>query len=184
MPSLPPAHQQILSAHAALIHLAVRACHNRDHRPELDAALRAAAENGWTELARTIRAVVDGRRDPAILHGLDEEDQVIVDGILRGLNDPATLPDPNTSADPTMAAPGLAHMIQAAARGDVQALQLLSHMAEQMSRAGGQMGRLAAAIRPMINGERDPARLCRGMTPEGRGLVLDILEELGKTGIH
>ncbi len=184
MPTLPAAHQQILSAHAGLIHLVVRSCHNRDHLPELDTVLRSATENGWGELVKTIRAIVQGRRDPGILHGLDEEDQVIADAILRGLNDPASLPDPSAQADPTMAAPGLAQMIRAAASGDVQALQLLSNMAEHMSRTGGQMGRLAAVIRPMINGERDPDTLCQGMTPEGRGLVLDILEQLGKTGIH
>ena len=84
------------------------------------------------------------------------------EAILRGLQDPATLPDPEHKADPTLAAPGLAHMIHAAGRGNVQALTLVSQMAEQMSRAGGDMARIAGAIRPMINGERDPDARLRG----------------------
>ncbi len=73
---------------------------------------------------------------------------------------PRPCPTRNKKADPTLAAPGLAHMIQAAGSGNVQALTLVSQMAEQMSKVGGDMARVAGAIRPMINGERDPDKLC------------------------
>jgi hypothetical protein len=75
-------------------------------------------------------------------------------------------------------------MIHAAARGNAQALVLVGNMAEQMSRVGGSLGRLAAVIRPLINGERDPDRLCRGMDTQTSQLVLDVLSELGKLEAH
>ncbi|MGB5201224.1 MAG: hypothetical protein WBR56_15135, partial [Sedimenticolaceae bacterium] len=118
------------------------------------------------------------------LGALDEEDRVIAQAILQGLQDPRTLPDPIRKGDPTLAAPGLAQMIHAAATGDVQALTLLSQMAEQMSKVGGDMRRVAAVIRPLVNGERDPDRLCERLDTRGRQLVLQILEALGRLGRH
>jgi hypothetical protein len=94
------------------------------------------------------------------------------------------LPDPRARPDPALAAPGLAHMIQAAATGNVQALTLISNMAEQMSNVGGGMAQLAGIIRPLINGERDPDRLCKGMDAKGERLLLDILGELGRLEVH
>jgi hypothetical protein len=46
------------------------------------------------------------------------------------------------------------------------------------------MSHVAAVIRPMINGERDPDRLCERMDTRGRQLVLKILDELGKLDLH
>ena len=46
------------------------------------------------------------------------------------------------------------------------------------------MSRVAAVIRPLINGERDPDRLCKGMSTQGEQLVLDILRELGQSDVH
>ena len=57
-------------------------------------------------------------------------------------------------------------------------------MAEQMSKVGGDMRRVAAVIRPMINGERDAERLCARLDVRGRQLVLQILDELGRLGRH
>ena len=113
-----------------------------------------------------------------------ESSATLVQAVLRGLQDPSSLPNPKTQPDPKMAAPGLADMIKAAATGDAQALQMIAHMAEEMSKAGGDMAQLAAAIRPMINGERDHAKLCKNMGPQAEALVVSILEALGKHGIH
>jgi hypothetical protein len=148
--------------------------------PDLEEVLRLSAQNGWLELVAALRKILAGRRDVSVLAGLDDEDRVIVESILRGLQDPRTLPDPGAGPDPTLAAPGIAAMLHAAAGADLQALRLLGHFAEQMSRAGGEMARLAGALRPLLNGERDPERLCRGMSTQGRGLVLSILEELAR----
>jgi hypothetical protein len=83
-----------------------------------------------------------------------------------------------------MAAPGLAAMISQAAHGDSAALVVLGNMGEQMSRVGGDMARVASVLRPLINGDRDPEQLTRNMGPRSRGLVLSILEELGKLEQH
>ncbi|MCB1788287.1 MAG: hypothetical protein H6955_14370 [Chromatiaceae bacterium] len=181
---LPERDQQIVQAHAGFICEAVRLLQQTDGGPRLDALLRGAAEQGWHALVAAIRRMADGQRDLRGLDALDDEDRVIATAILSGLQDPRSLPDPTRSADPTLAAPGLAHMIHAAARGDVQALTLISQMAEQMSRAGGDLSRLAAVIRPMINGERDADRLAERLDTRGRQLLLQILEELGRLELH
>lgn len=182
--SIPDREQQIIQSHAAFICQAVEFIQQADARPRLDALLQAAADNGWGTLADMVRRFADGQRELGQIEQLDDEDRVIAEAILRGLHDPATLPDPQQKADPTLAAPGLAHMIQAAGSGNVQALTLVSQMAEQMSRVGGDMARVAGAIRPMINGERNPDKLCARMDTRGQQLVLQILDELGKLELH
>jgi len=181
---LPDRDQQIVQAHAAFICQAVEFIQRPEAADQLEALLDAAEQNGWQVLAKSIRRIAGGERELARLDGLDDEDRVIVQAILRGLQDPATLPDPQQKADPTLAAPGLAHMISEAGRGNVQALALVSQMAEQMSKVGGDMSRVAAVIRPMINGERDPGKLCSRMDARGQQLVLQILDELGKRDLH
>ena len=144
-------------------------------RPEL---MKTATDNGWHDLVRAIRLIVAGQRDVSAIQGLDVEDRVIAEAIMRGIQNPATLPDPKARPDPGMAAPGLAAMIRAAATGNVEALTLISNMADQMSRAGGSMAQLASVIRPMINGERDAKKLCKKLNDQTRQVVMGILEEL------
>lgn len=180
MNRLPPREVQIVQAHSALIHRVVQACHNRNAVPDLEEVLRASTENGWITLVRAVRQILAGRRDSGLLGGLDDEDRIIVQSILGGLQDPSSLPSLQSAGDPTMAAPGLAAMINAAAEGDPQALKLVAGMAEQMSRAGGDLARLASIIRPLVNGERAAETLCKGMSAQGRNLILSILEELAR----
>ncbi|MGD8309910.1 MAG: hypothetical protein PVG98_10750 [Chromatiales bacterium] len=170
--------------HAAFIRQVVESAQASEHRERLDELLHSAEQSGWTALVGAIRRILAGRRDTGVLGGLDEEDQVIAEAIMRGLQDPASLPDPEARADPAMAASGLAGLIQAAASGNVEALKVVSDMAGQMNRAGGQMARLAAVIRPLINGERDPDRLCKGMDGATERLVVGILDELGRLARH
>ena len=177
---LPPREQQIVRAHSGFIHRVVRACQDRGQLPALEEVLRASLANGWQDLVAAARQIVAGRRDAGLLEALDEEDRVVIGAILRGLQDPSTLPEPGPTGDPAAAAPGLAAMIHAAGSGDSQALQLIAGIAEQMSRVGGDMSRLARIIRLLVNGQRDPDILCRDMGPQGRGLVMSILEELGR----
>jgi hypothetical protein len=176
--------EQVRMAHAGLIRLVVQASQNPAARAELAPVLEQAVKAGWTELVARIRRVLQGERDPALLKGLDDEDMAILEAILAGLQDPATLPPPQAAADPTQAAPGLAQMIHAAGRGDAQALYWLSQMAEQMTRAGGDMARLGGIAKRLVDGERDPERLCRGMGAQGESLVLSLLTELGKLEHH
>jgi len=170
--------EQILAVHAAFINEVVACMQNPQRREDFEQLIKSAEDNGWNQLASSIRQISSGRRDMELLNPLDEEDQVIVESILRGLQDPATLPDPNSRPDPAMAAPGLASMIHAAATGNSQALQLTANMAEQMSRVGGSMAQLAAAIRPLINGERNPDKLCKQMDSRTEEIILGILKEL------
>ncbi len=180
-----PQHaQQIRQAQAGLINLVVQATQNAETRHELEPVLNQALEAGWTDLVPRLRRVLAGERDPSLLQGLDDEDRVILSSILAGLQDPSTLPDPNQAGDPTQAAPGLAQMIHGAAHGDAQSLHWLSQMAEQMTRAGGDMARLGAITKRLVDGERDPERLCHGMGSQGESLVTSILTELGKLERH
>jgi hypothetical protein len=181
---LPEKSQQIVLAHAGLIRAVVVACQNREQQAALEPLLEGALANGWQSLVLAIRRILAGVRDTNVLAGLDEEDHVIVEAILRGLQDPATLPDPQSRPDPGMAIPGLAGLIHAASCGDVVALQLLGDMASQMLRAGGDMARLSGILRRLVNGEHDPDVLCRGMSPRGARLVVSLIEELARLRAH
>ncbi|MBI3777665.1 MAG: hypothetical protein HY274_01915 [Gammaproteobacteria bacterium] len=182
MPALPEKDQQILAAHAGLVHAVVRTCHNRDLMPQLDQLLKLSEDNGWIRLVAVIRRILGGQRDTAVLLGLDEEDRTIAEAILRGLQNPETLPDLNAAVDPNHAAPGLASMIAASRQGNVEALKALADMAIQMRQAGGDMARLASALSQMEQGESDVEKLARGMSPAGLKLVEMIVEELRKRG--
>lgn len=181
---LTPRDEQIIQAHAAFICQVVEFARNPDARPRFEELLQSAEENGWAALAQALRRVAGGDSDLSGIAHLDEEDRVIAEAVLRGLQNPATLPDPNKRADASLAAPGLASMVHAAATGDMQALVLVGQMAEQMSRAGGDMARIAGATRPMINGERNPDVLGKGMDIRGQQLLHNILDELGKQECH
>lgn len=183
MALLMPAAEQILQAHAQFLHAVVQAILNPALRPELQGALQAAEAQGWGRLVATIRQIVDGKRDRSILLGLDDEDRVLAEAILAGIDNPASLPEIK-APDPATAAPGLAAMIAAAASGDAQAFAALANMAEQMVKAGGDMARLGANLRRLIDGERDAEQLTRGMGGLGRSLVLDILDQLARQNKH
>ena len=176
--------EQVRRVHARLICAVVQACHNAELRPPVEQLLGEARAQGWTGLVPVIRKILAGSRDAALLKVLDEEDTVIATSILQGLRDPATLPDPEADPEPQHAAPGLAHLIAQARRGDGLALEMLGNMGEQMQTVGGDMARLAATLRPLINGERDGDQLARGMGAGGRSLLRSILEELGKLETH
>lgn len=180
MTTLPEKDQQIIEAHTGLIHRVVIACQNPQLVPDLEAILKQAEENGWISLVKTMRRILGGKRDETVLRGLDEEDRIITGAILRGLQNPETLPDLHKGFDAGMAAPGLAAMIHGSRQGNLETLQLLSGMAQQMMQAGGDMARLAAVLRPMIQGEREPEKLTRGMSSQGQQLVHTILKELSK----
>ena len=185
--STPSKQEQILQVHASLINMVVETTHNAQLKPQLSQVLKSSAENGWQNLVLRIYKILEGDRSEMLLKDLDEEDAVIIEAILNGIQDPATLPVPDPkkeNANPTMAAPGIAHMIHQASAGNTQALTLVSHMAEQMSHAGGDMTKLAAIIKKLIDGERDPDILSKGMGAQGKSLVNSILEELAKIQLH
>lgn len=71
-------------------------------------------------------------------------------------------------------------MIHAASHGDNEALQALANMAEYMIQVPGDMRQLGGIINRLLQGERDPDVLCKGMGPSGEQLVLNILNELNQ----
>ncbi|MFV1973076.1 MAG: hypothetical protein ACC648_05090 [Thiohalobacterales bacterium] len=176
----PELDEQILQSHTGLIHRVVMHCNNPGSVPDIEQVLQQAEENEWARLVAVIRDIMSGNRDESILPGLDDEDKVIVESILRGLQDPSTLPELETDFDSEMAAPGIAGLVHAARNGNAQALQIIANMAKQMLQAGGDMGILAGRIRPLVEGERDADKLTENMTDKGQKLITDILEELLK----
>lgn len=185
MPTLPAKSEQIIQAHAILIVMVVKVCQNPQLLPELEPMLQHALNNGWNDLVMAIRKILKGDRSQTLLADLDDEDSVIVDAILRGLQDPSTLPSMDTKPKPDLAAPALANMIHAAGSGDAMALSMIATMAEQMTATKGDMARLGGAISKMVNNdERDPAILTKNMSERGEKLVLDILQELTKLSAH
>lgn len=180
MNTTPDAAEQILQSHAGLIHRVVMHCQNPGSIPDLEQVLQQAEDNEWTQLVTTIRSILDGKRDETLLLGLDDEDRVIIDAILKGIQDPGTLPDLEADFDSSMAAPGLASLVHASRRGNADALRILGNMAKQMLAAGGDMGILAGRMRPLVEGERDADKLTENMSEKGQKLMLDIIEELLK----
>jgi hypothetical protein len=180
----PDKREQIIQTHAGLILGVVQCIQNSDLRPQMDQALIISEQNGWGNLVAAIRKILDGSRDESLLKGLDDEDAVIAGAILKGLQDPTTLPKPDQQADATLAAPMLATLINDARRGDHNAVIMLGGMAEQMAAVGGDMANIGAILKNMIDGERDVDKLCDKVGPQGESLIVQILEELGKLEVH
>ncbi len=180
----PEKKQQILQTHASLVLAVVQTIHNAELKPHLDQVLQQSAQNGWQSLVTVINKIVAGNRDQALLNNLDEDDSVIVDSILRGLQDPETLPKVEQSGDATQAAPMFARLIDEARRGNTHSLTVLGSMAEQMVNAGGDMANLSAVLKDMIDGERSVDKLCTRMGVQGESLVTQILSELAKLDLH
>ena len=180
MNETPDTTEQILMSHTGLIHRVVMHCQNPGTVPDLEQVLQQAEENDWAQLVTVIRSIMSGSREESILLGLDEEDRVIADSILKGIQDPSTLPALEADFDSTMAAPGIAGLVHASRSGNAQALQIIADMAKQMLAAGGDMGILAGRIRPLVEGERDADKLTEKMSGKGQKLMLEIIEELLK----
>ena len=180
----PDKQQQIIQTHAGLILGVVQCIQNSDLRPQIEKALVISEQNGWDKLVAAIRKIIKGSRDDSVLIGLDDEDTVIASAILRGLQDPNTLPKPEEKPDAALAAPMLANLINEARRGDHNAVIMLGGMAEQMSMAGGDMASVGAILKDLIDGERDVDKLCDKVGPQGESLIVQILAELGKLEVH
>ena len=180
MAKLPEKALQIAQVHAQLIHSVVMACHNPALLPQLEPVLQSSQNNGWEDLVNRIRKILAGSRDTQMLIGLDEEDAAIILSILVGLQDPEQLPKPVQSDEAQYAATGLAAMIDAAGKGDAQAMAVLGDMAEQMVAAPGTIRQLGGIMRALINGERDLKILTMHMDEKGVKLVEALLEELAR----
>ena len=93
MSQMPTRQEQIVTAHAGLIVKVVKTIQNSDLLPDLQEVLRVSEENGWTDLVAAIRKILGGERELApLIVNLDEEDSVIVEAILQGIQHPAGAP--------------------------------------------------------------------------------------------
>ncbi len=178
--TLPDRTRQVIQTYAAFIHGVATACVQPQLQAQLQTVLAQAEQQGWNKLAAALRLIVAGRRDSGVYAHLDDDERIIVEAILRGIQDPSTLPDPAQTADPDAAAPGLAQMVQASAHGDPGAASALASMAEQMVKAGGDMAKLGGNLYRLVNGERDIDLLTRGMSAKGRTLIEKLLAELDR----
>ena len=175
---------QILQTHAGLIMSVVQCTQNPEIRSQLDIALKRSAQNGWESLVATVTKILNGSREESLLNNLDDEDKIVVTAILKGIQDPSTLPKPDEQANATMAAPMLAKLVSEASRGDHNAVIMLGGMADQMNAAGGDMASVGAVLKSLIDGERDNDKLCSRVGQQGESLITAILDELSKLDIH
>lgn len=175
---------QVIATHASLIVAVAEACRDGGRGSGLEPVLATLQSHGQQALAQALRAVLGGRHDETVLQGLDADQRVVVERVLQGIRNPATLPDPNACPDPAAAAPGLATMVHTAARGDHGARDVLDDMIEQMHRVGGDMAHLGRILRRLLQGERNAAALCDGTGALCHSLVLAILNELARLDQH
>ena len=172
--------EEVLQAHAGLIHRVVMHCDEPGSAPDLAEILQQAEDSDWKQLVATIRSIMSGNRDDSILQALDEEETIIIDSILRGLEDPSTLPALQADFQSNLSTIGIANLIHASCEGSAHSLNIIANLARQMLEIGGDFEIMAGHIRPMIEGERDPAKLTENMTEKGRKMMMEILAELAK----
>lgn len=170
--------EELLKLHAELLHDVVNACHDKDKQVELLAMLNEAENNGWQKLCEAIRTILSGQRDESVLDGLDEEDAILIQAILIGIENPETLPKHDLEAQRNDAAIGLASTIASACQGDPKAMELIAHMEQTFLENPTEMGAMGNAIRKMVNGERSAVTLVENMDSTSSMLIEHVLKEL------
>ena len=114
----------------------------------------------------------------ALLQGLDEEEKIIIEAILNGLEDPGTLSTVSADLNSAMAAPGIASLIHASMQGNSESINIISNLTKQMLDAGSEYAFIARCIKRMIEGERDLAKLTTDISEQEQKLITEILTEL------
>jgi len=178
MAKLPEKVKQIAIVHAQLINSVVMACQNKQLLNLLEPELIKAEQNGWIELVKRIRRILDGNRKTKLLIGLDEEDAGIILAILVGLQNPAELPKLNQVNKGQFAPDAIAKLIKAYQAADSQAIQLLDHMLIQMKNSDGDMQSMAFIIEKLTQHDLDIDAIKQQMSEQGRKLVDDLLDKL------
>jgi hypothetical protein len=127
-------------------------------KTEIDRSLGQLADSeDWSELVRVLRRVLAGDRDrESLTRGLDEIDTAILDRTLDAIADRLQIMPPVDPWSPIITA------VAAAARG-AQAIQPgLSQLLDQLAETSD-WSALAAVLRRILAGERDPDRLTEGL---------------------
>ena len=138
--------EEILRDHSTLIHRVVMHCNEPGSVADLEQILQLAEENDWQKLVATIRNIMLGNRERALLHGLDEEENIIIESILNGLEDPGTLPTVSADLNSAMAAPGTTSLIHASMQSNSESLNIISNLTKQMQDSGGDYSNIVRGI--------------------------------------
>lgn len=170
--------ESIIQEHADLIHLVIMSVFGPQYLPHLESNLIQAENNGWTSLAAAIRKIIAGERNIEEFQNLDTEDRSIITSILKGIEDPTSLPELTNAVNPAAAGPMIARLIHAAGMGNSDSKNELTAMASQMAGCGGDLSRIASIIEILVEGERDKEALCSIMGGSGMALMDEILKEL------
>jgi hypothetical protein len=178
MAKLPEKVKQIAIVHAQLINSVVMACQNNQLIRLLEPELIKAEQNGWTELIKRIRKILNGNRKSKLLIGLDEEDAGIILSILVGIQNPNELPKLNQIDKGIFAPDAISKLIKACQINDVQAKELLNNMLVQMKSTDGDMNIMACIIEKLSRNDMDIDKLKIKMTEQGTKLVDDLLDKL------
>ena len=96
--------EEIIRDHSTLIHRVVMHCNQPGSVADLEQILQLAEENDWQKLVATIRNIMLGNRDCSLLQDLDEEEKIIIEAILNGIENPGTLPTVSADHNSAMAA--------------------------------------------------------------------------------
>lgn len=178
MAKLPEKVKQIAIVHAQLINSVVMACQNKQLLNFLEPELIKAEQNGWIELVKQIRKILNGNRNTKLLIGLDEEDAGIILAILVGIQNPQALPKLNQVNKGQFAPDAISKLIKAYQANDIQAKQLLDDMIVQMKNTEGDMKIMALIIEKLSLDNMDIDLDKRKMSEQGRKLVDDLLQQL------
>jgi hypothetical protein len=116
-----------------------------------------------------------GNRERVLLHELDEEENIIIESILNGLEDPGTLPTVTADLNSALAAPGIASLIHASMQGNPESLNIISDLTKQMKDTDGDNSNIAESIITMIDKEHDLAKLTADRLEQEQILLADIL---------
>ena len=173
-------NKDVINENVELIHRTVMAVAASEYIPDLEKILEKAELNGWTNLVAAIRGILEGERDISQLGTLDHEDSTIVSAILRGIDDPSSLPDLTHVIDPAVAAPSMAAMIHAAAGGNPEAKEAIEAIGRQMVGTNDDFSRIPQVVNRIVIGERRKEVLIEGLGSAGTSLIQAILDELEK----
>jgi len=175
MAKLPDKIKQISVVHSHLINSVVAACQNSKYLDFLEIELKKAEANGWIELIKRIRKILNGSRKTNLLIGLDEEDAAIVLSILVGLQNPKELPKLNQVDKSQFAPESLSKLLIAYKNKDSQAIELLNQMITQMKQSDGDMKMMGKVIEKLSKNDLNIDNIKKEMSEQGKKLVDDLL---------
>jgi len=171
MPSI--LQQQITHTHAELIRLAVAVRQDPALAPTLFELFHELEEAGWSGLVKAMIDFVNG--EAVDLAALDEEDQIILRAMQRGLEEPDFLAELEQDAAQQAAAP-LAALIYAATCGEREALETLMGLREAADTPTAIA--TSEALIAIVEGTRAAEELTANLPKEQARLVRAVLEEL------